>query len=68
MNDDLQKRVDGVYEEVLGESWRAEYSEAPESGLWIVVIYEHDATEWQGHGYASLEDARDAAREYYDRL
>lgn len=68
MNDALRKRPDGVHEERLEENWRAEYSEAPETGLWTATIYRRDVSEWHGHGFASLDDARQAAREYYDAL
>jgi hypothetical protein len=68
MNDFLQKRLDGVYEESLGGSSRAEYSEAADTGLWIAVIYRHDVSEWHSHGYATLDEARQAAREHYDHL
>jgi hypothetical protein len=68
MNHTLRKRLDGVHEESLDGSWRAEYSEAPDTGLWTAAIYRHDVSEWRNHGYGSLADARQAVREYYDRL
>lgn len=68
MNETLRKRLDGVYEEKLGGSWLAEYSEAADTGLWTAAVYKHAVSEWHGHGYASLEGARRAVREYYDAL
>jgi hypothetical protein len=66
MVDDLRKRRDGTYEETFGDGWRAEYSEAPDTGLWVAAIYRRDAGEWQSPGHASLDEARLAAREHYD--
>jgi hypothetical protein len=68
MNNSLRKRLDGVYEEPLTGSWRAEYTEGADTGLWNAAIYKHDVSEWRSHGYASLEDAREAVRGYYDNL
>jgi hypothetical protein len=69
MNDDgLWKRVDGKYQEGLDGDWQAEYSEDPETGLWSATVFRHDVTEWQSHGFAALDDARRAAREFYDRV
>lgn len=68
MDDTVRRRRDGIYEETLGEQWRGEYSESPDTGLWVATIYRHDTSEWRKHGFASLEDARQAAREYYDAL
>jgi hypothetical protein len=64
----LVKRLDGKYEESLGEIWIAEYIENPESGLWELDILKHDVSEWHTIGYASLEDARQAAHDYYDKV
>jgi hypothetical protein len=68
MNDTLRKRRDGVYEEAFDRDWRADYSEAADTGLWTAVIHRHGVSEWQSHGFASLDDARQAAREHYDGL
>lgn len=68
MVDDLIKRTDGKYEETLGETWVAEYAEDPETGLWDVQISKHAVVEWREPGFATLEDARRAAVEYYDQL
>jgi hypothetical protein len=64
MSDTLQRRPDGKYQETLSGAWLAEYAENPDTGLWCVEIYQHDAVEWHSDGHASLEDARDAARQY----
>ncbi len=68
MTEPLVKRTDGKYEESLGEILVAEYAENPESGLWEVEILKHDVSEWHTIGYASLEDARQAAHDYYDQV
>ena len=64
----LVKRPDGKYEESLGDIWVAEYAENSETDLWQVEVLKHDVPEWQTSGYASLEDARQAAHDYYDQL
>lgn len=63
----LVKRPDGKYEESLGDIWVAEYAENSETDLWEVKVLKHDVPEWQASGYASLEDARQAAYNYYDQ-
>ena len=68
MTKPLVKRPDGKYEESLGEIWTAEYAENTETGLWEVEILKHDVPEWHTIGYASLEDARQAARDNYDQV
>ena len=62
------KRLDGKYEERLGDIWTAQYSEDPATGLWQVVILKHDVLEWRGSGYTSIEEAQKSAQEYYDQL
>ena len=66
MPNDLVERTDGKYEEMLGETWVAEYAEDTETGLWQVQISKHDVIEWHEPGFATLEDARRAAADYYD--
>ena len=68
MSEPLVKRPDGKYEESMGEILVAEYAENPETGLWEVEILKNDAPEWHTIGYASLEDARQAAHDYYDQV
>jgi hypothetical protein len=68
MNNTLERRLDGIYEEFLAGTWRAEYVEAADTGLWSATVYKHDVSEWHRHGYASLDEARQAVREYYDSL
>ena len=68
MPESLVKRPDGKYEESLGEIWIAEYAENPETGLWEVDVLKHDLPEWRNIGYASVEDARQAAHDYYDQV
>ena len=63
----LVKRPDGKYEESLGDIWVAEYAENSETDLWEVEVLKHDVPEWQTSGYVSLEDARQAAHDYYDQ-
>ena len=64
----LRKAQDGTLEETLGESWTVAYSEEPATGLWTAVVYKHDVIEWRSGGYASLEDARQAAEEFYKQV
>lgn len=68
MNDDaLVKRLDGKYEERLSEIWVAEYSENPDSDLWEVEIFKNDVPEWRSMDFESLEDARQAAYNFYNQ-
>jgi hypothetical protein len=67
MNAELRRRAAGTYEEVLANGWTAEYAEDPATGLWEAVVLKHDAAEWRETGYATIEDARLAAREFYDQ-
>ena len=66
--DNLVKRRDGKYEEILGENWVAEYYEDPESSLWQVELFKRDALEWVSTSHASLEQAQQAAYNYYSLL
>lgn len=65
---DIVKRVDGKYQEKLDELWVAEYTEDPVTSLWAVDIFKHDTAEWRSTDYISLEEARQAARNYYDQI
>ncbi|WP_455222947.1 hypothetical protein [Kaarinaea lacus] len=62
----LRKRVDGKYEEQLGNNWTAEYCEDPINGLIEVEILHHDVSEWFSSSYESLEEAQEAAHEYFN--
>jgi hypothetical protein len=62
----LCKRVDGKYEEKLDDHWIAEYFEDPMNGLFEVEIFHHDVSRWFAANYASLEEAQEAAREYFN--
>lgn len=62
------KRPSGVYEERLDDRWLAEYSEDSGTGLWRADIYHHDVSVWRSEGHVAIEDARQAARAYYDQL
>ena len=64
----LVKRLDGIYEERLGDIWTAQYSPEPATGLWQVEILKDDVLEWQTSGYTSIEEARQSAQEYYNQL
>ncbi len=66
-NDVLIQRRDGKYEERLAESWVAEYCENPETGLWEVEVFKSDVAEWYSLDYISLDDARQAAYNFYDQ-
>ena len=65
--DPLVKRLDGKYEERLSESWLVEYSENSETGLWEVEVFKNDVPEWHSLDFDSLEEAREAAREFYNQ-
>lgn len=67
-NSDLTKRIDGKYQEDLGNSWIAEYFEAPGTGLWRVELFVHDVPEWVSDGYLSLDEARQAARNHFNQV
>lgn len=68
LTEPVVKRTDGKYEETLGDTWVAEYAENSETDLWDVEVLNHDVAEWQTSGYASLEQARQAAHDYYDQV
>jgi len=65
--DAIMKRLDGKYEERLSEVWVVEYSENPGTGLWEVEIFKHDVPEWHSIDFESLEDARQAAYNFYNQ-
>ena len=67
MDDGPKKRADGKYEEKLDDVWIAEYAEDPDTGLWETEIFKHDVSEWHMKGYATLDECRQAAREFYDQ-
>ena len=64
----LERLPGGELRETLADNWVSDYSEDPASGLWTATVYRHDTEEWQSRGYASLEDAVQAARDYYAQL
>jgi len=68
MNAELRRRPGGTYEEILGGDWTAEYGEDPPTGLWEVVVLKHGTAEWRETGYPTIDDARRAAREFYDQI
>ena len=68
MNDIVVKRIDGKYEEKLDDIWSAEYAEDPATSLWEVEIFKHDIAEWHSTDYISLEDAQEAAHNYFDQI
>ena len=68
MAGEIVKRTDGKYEETLSGTWTAEYSEDPETGLWVVAVFKHDVLEWRETGYATLEECRRGAYEFYDQV
>jgi hypothetical protein len=68
LTEPVVKRTDGKNEETLGDTWVAEYAENSETDLWDVEVLNHDVAEWQTSGYASLEQARQAAHDYYDQV
>ena len=67
MADVVVERADGKFEESLGGTWTAEYAEDPETGLWVAEVFKHDVPEWRESGYATLEECRQGARDFYDQ-
>lgn len=67
-NDTPVKRRDGKFEERLGDGWIAEYSEHPPTGFWQVEVFKQDVCEWHALDFESLEDARQAAQDFYDQV
>lgn len=68
VNDTCIKRPDGKYEERFSEMWVAEYAEDPATSLWHVEIFKHDLSEWRSIDHTSLQEARQAARDFYDQI
>lgn len=64
----ITRRVDGKYEQGLGDRWLIEYWEDPNTGLWRVDVYHRDVPEWMSEGHASIEEAERAVRNYLDQL
>jgi hypothetical protein len=62
------KRSDGKYEEKLEDNWLLEYFEDPQTGLWRVEVFQHDVSEWTSADFSSLEEAQQAAHNYFDQL
>lgn len=62
----ITKRPDGTFEEQLDGKWLAIYAEDPLTGYFSVEIFFHDVVEWAASEFASLEEAQQAAHEYYD--
>lgn len=58
----------GVYRENLDAIWYSEYLEDSLTGLWRVDIFKHDVPEWHSVDHPSLEEARDAAQNYYNQI
>ena len=68
VNENIVKRADGKYEEGLDEIWFAEYSEDSATGLWEVEVFKHNVAEWHSSDFTSLEEARQAAHNFYDQV
>jgi hypothetical protein len=68
VNNTIVKHLDGTFEEQLGEKWTARYSEDPNTGLWIIEIFNHNVAEWRSQDFTSIEEAQQAAHDYYDQL
>ena len=64
MPDDIVKRRDGKYEQRFGDNWVAEYYEDAQNGLWHVEVFLADVVEWNAMDIPSLDEARQAARDY----
>jgi hypothetical protein len=66
-NNALVKRLDGKYEERLSDTWVVEYSENPGTGLWEVEVFKNDVPEWRNMDFDSLDEARQAAYDFYNQ-
>lgn len=65
--DKVKKRVDGKLEQRFDSKWIAEYYEDPDTGLWRVDIFQHDAPQWSSQYFESLDEAQKAAIDYIDQ-
>lgn len=63
----LTEQADGVFSELLYDSWIAEYTENAETGLWQADVFKGDVGEWKTAGFESLEEACQAVRDLYSR-
>ncbi len=64
----ITKRLDGKYEQPLGDEWIIEYWEDPRSDLWRVEVFHKDVAKWVSEGHLSIEEAGQAVRNYLDQL
>lgn len=68
MHNNINRRLDGKYEERFDANWIAEYSENPRTSLWEVEIFKHQVPAWHSTDYLSLEEARHAAHDFFDGI
>ncbi len=64
----LVEQPNGIFREMLNGSWYVEYSEDPDTGLWQANVFKNDVSEWKNTDFESVEDARQAATEFYEQL
>lgn len=62
------KGRNGLYRENFNANWYAQYFEDAATGLRRTHVYKHATPEWQSVDHLSLEEARGAARHYYNRI
>ncbi len=69
MSDEIiTKRVDGIYEQRLGNVWVAEYWEDPATGLWRAEVFRNNVAKWASNSHLSIEEAERSVRNYLDQL
>lgn len=64
----LTRRADGILEETFNPPWYAEYLEDADTGLWQVRVFKRDVRAWTDTGLESLDEARQAALDFYDQV
>ena len=62
------RRLDGKYEQRLGDEWIIEYWEDPRTDLWRAEVFHKDVAKWVSEAHLSIEEAGEAVRNYLDQL
>ena len=64
----ITKRLDGKYEQRIGDKWTIEYWEDSRTDLWRAEVFHKDVAKWVSDGHLSLDEAGQAVRDYLDQL